>query len=297
MKILLVLGGGIGNVVQATPIIQIIASTKHVLDLKLFCDTKDVKEIFSLPNVRKVYVLDDPKDIYDCQLNGIFTPGRKYRAKNYFKTRINYAQNQPESNVYADLLKQIGISFSQLPDAKINIISGPSPKYPDTVAIYPGSKENWAMKRWDKFDELANKFNHVTVIGTPKDISSHGNPAWISKPWNWPKHVEFFSGSLSQAAHFISKCKIFIGNDGGLSHVAAATGIPTFVLFGPSSDIKNKPFAKNARVIALSLPCRPCQFKVGPGGKQIFNSNKSDCPYNMKCMRDMTSEYVCSLIG
>lgn len=300
MEILLVLGGGIGNIIQATPTIKLIA-TKHIVDLKLFCDTKginpkEIQEIFNLPNIRHVYVTEEPKGHYDYQLNGIFVPGKRYKAQNYIRTRVSYIQNLPESNVYADLAKQIGMA-APLPSIEININkNGPNPKHPNTVVLYPGSKENWAMKRWDKFDELAKKFDHVAVIGTQTDIHSHGKPTWITKPWKWPNNVEFFSNNLNKAAYFISKCKIFIGNDGGLSHVAAATGIPTFVLFGPSADLKNRPFAKNAHVIALKLPCRPCQFKAGLDGKQIFGSNKADCPYHMQCMRDMSVDYVYSFI-
>jgi hypothetical protein len=148
------------------------------------------------------------------------------------------------------------------------------------------------MKRWDKFDKLAEHFEHVTIVGKKEDIENHGNPAWIKRPWGWPKHVEFFSGKLAEAAFLISKCKAFIGNDGGLAHVAAATGVPTFIIFGPSSDIKNRPYAPNAHVVALKIPCRPCQFMAGKDGKQIFAAKKANCPYAMRCMREMTVDYV-----
>src|SRR5690606_23778854 len=113
-------------------------------------------------------------------------------------------------------------------------------------------------------------------------INSHGDPAWFSRPWKWPDHVEFYSASLQEAAYTISKCKLFIGNDGGLTHVAAATGVPTYVIFGPSSDRKNKPYCPNAHVIALNLECRPCQFRKGT---QYFAHRKASCPFDMKCMR------------
>ena len=148
----------------------------------------------------------------------------------------------------------------------------------------------------DKFDKLAEKFDKVIAVGTKSDLYSHGNPTWITTPWNWPEHVEFFSGTLRECAFLVSKCKAFIGNDGGLSHVAAATGIKTFVLFGPSSDIKNKPYTKDTYVVAIDLPCRPCQFVAGPDGKQIFAHNKADCPNNMKCMKDMSVDYVYSKV-
>lgn len=156
----------------------------------------------------------------------------------------------------------------------------------------PGSKPDWAMKRWDKYDELSKKFESVIVVGTENDIYSHGKPTWIKKKWDWPSNVEFFMGSLQETACLISNCQMFIGNDGGLAHVAAATGVPTFVLFGPSSTVKNKPYTKNSHVIAIDLECRPCQFQKGNDGLQIFDSGKANCPFNMRCMRNMSVDFV-----
>ena len=293
-KVLIVLGGGIGNIVQATPMIQAIANENWTIDLKLECNSSnDVNDIFNLNCIRKI--VKNVEEKYDYQLNGPFTSGKKYSCKKFITPKIHYAQHIPEAKIYYNLAVQMGIK-SKLVDSKINVPdSGYDPK-PETVAIYPGSKHNWAMKRWDKYDELSYYFNNVIVVGTKKDIESHGSPSWIEKKWNWPKNVEFFYGSLSEQAYTISKCKMFIGNDGGLSHVACATGVPTFVLFGPSSDIKNKPYGQNAHVVAIDLPCRPCQFNKGPDGKQIFGSDKGNCYLNMKCMREMSTKYVLNVI-
>lgn len=292
MQILLVTGGGIGNIVQATPTMKAIAAEGHTLDLKLTCNTGvDVTDLFSIPCVRKVFTTRQPKSSYDYELRGLFIPGTVHNSKNRIKSKISYAQHIPESEVYYDMARQLGIT-TPMQDCEVNIgKTGPKPKHSDTVAIYPGSKYNWAMKRWDKYDELAKHFKHVAIVGTDKDINSHGNPTWITKPWKWPNNVEIVTGKLQDVAHFISHCKFFVGNDGGLSHVAAGTGIPTFVLFGPSSDVKNRPRSKYAYVIAMRMPCRPCQFQK-KNGKRIFDGDLGNCYNNMRCMREMTVPYV-----
>jgi len=263
----------------------------------LHCNSSnDVKEIFNLSCVRNVFVKTDRlKRRYDIQLSGPFTPGRNHSDKKH-RSSVNYAQHIAEAKVYYDLAKKIGVTC-KMPDAQINVgDSGPT-LAPETVVMYTGSKPNWAMKRWDKYDFLASKFKQVMVVGKPEDINSHGNPTWIRRKWDWPDHVKFFSGRLREAAYLISQCKMFIGNDGGLAHVAAATGVPTFVLFGPSSDVKNKPYTSNSHVVAIDLPCRPCQFQKGPDGKSIFDGNKSDCPQHMKCMKEMSVDYVLNSIN
>lgn len=292
----MVLGGGIGNIVQATPAIKAIAEEGHHIDLNLHCNSSnEVKRLFEIPGVCSVYMNAEKLDRkYDFQLNGPFTPGKKH-TKIVIKPRFHYAKHRPEAEVYYDLAKQIGIK-TPMGDAEINI--GEHGWIPDSesVAIYSGSKPDWAMKRWDKYDVLARKFKKVMLVGTREDIDSHGNPTWITRPFKWPSHCQKVIGPIQNVAYTISKCKMFIGNDGGLAHVAAATGVPTFVLFGPSSDKKNKPYAKNAHVIAIDLPCRPCQF-AKRNGQQIFDGGKGNCYLNMKCMREMSVDFVVEKIN
>ncbi len=48
--------------------------------------------------------------------------------------------------------------------------------------------------------------------------------------------------SLAQLATIISKAKLYIGPDTGITHLAAATGIPVIALFGPTNPVKWAPF-------------------------------------------------------
>ena len=291
MNCLFVLGGGIGNIVQATPSINLLSKSGFCVDLCLFCNSSQDLDVFKISSVNNLYINKYPDVFYDYQLVGPFVPTLVKRSKIILTSKINYAQHLPESEVYRDMIKQIGINIP-LEDIEINFLNGSDKIDNDTIAIYPGCKSNWSMKRWDKYDALSEKFDKVMVFGTDEDINSHGNPPWINRKYNWPKHVNFYKSSLKNVAHAISQCKFFIGNDGGLSHIAAATGIKTFVLFGPSSIIKNKPLSKNCYAITLNLECSPCQFRKDQNGKQIFASNKNDCPFNLRCMKDMSVNFV-----
>ena len=48
--------------------------------------------------------------------------------------------------------------------------------------------------------------------------------------------------------------KIFIGNDSGLMHLAAATGTPTLGLFGPTDDKLYAPSGKNCMTVRTPEP-------------------------------------------
>ena len=108
-SVLFVLGGGIGNIVQATPAIKAVASEGWEVSLLLHCNSSKDLDIFRLPYVKELHT-KPPKTEYNAQLNGPFTPGTKHNCKHYLRTRVHYAQHRPEAEVYYDLAKQIGVT-------------------------------------------------------------------------------------------------------------------------------------------------------------------------------------------
>jgi heptosyltransferase-3 len=52
----------------------------------------------------------------------------------------------------------------------------------------------------------------------------------------------FGEPDLLTVAAALKDCSAFIGNDSGLSHLAAAIGLPTLALFGPSDPVRYAPF-------------------------------------------------------
>ena len=56
--------------------------------------------------------------------------------------------------------------------------------------------------------------------------------------------------SPGEAAAFLSKCAYYIGNDSGLMHCAAACGVKTFGLYGPSWPHLYRPWGDHAAHIA-----------------------------------------------
>jgi ADP-heptose:LPS heptosyltransferase len=65
--------------------------------------------------------------------------------------------------------------------------------------------------------------------------------------------------SLSQAAALLSRSDVYLGNDSGISHLAAATGTRAVALFGSSNPRQWAPRGKKAVVLRRELDCSPCQ--------------------------------------
>ena len=67
--------------------------------------------------------------------------------------------------------------------------------------------------------------------------------------------------SIKTTGAVLERCHLFVGNDSGPMHVAAALGVPTVAIFGPGSPGKTAPVAARAPVVAISkdYPCSPCR--------------------------------------
>lgn len=131
------------------------------------------------------------------------------------------------------------------------------------VVIAPETKKNWPCKTWPYYDELFKMFDNAVVIKEGRL-------------------------KLMQVGGLIKNAKIFIGNEGGLAHYAAALGVKTYIIMGCSDPVKNLP-PNNAIPISLNLDCQPCQFR---GLKQEGNIMLG-CDHR-DCLTKLTAEYVYS---
>jgi len=64
--------------------------------------------------------------------------------------------------------------------------------------------------------------------------------------------------TVRQYVAILKRCTLFVGNDNGPMHMAAALGVPVVALFGPSNPAKWGPFGTHAEVLYNGLDCRSC---------------------------------------
>ena len=68
-----------------------------------------------------------------------------------------------------------------------------------------------------------------------------------------------FDLSLPEVTALAARSQLFVGNDSGIAHIAAAVGTPAVVIFGSSNIAHWRPWnSAPAEVVFEEMPCQPC---------------------------------------
>jgi lipopolysaccharide heptosyltransferase III len=72
-------------------------------------------------------------------------------------------------------------------------------------------------------------------------------------------NVVTFALSLPEVTALAARSQLFVGNDSGIAHIAAAVGTPSVVVFGSSNIAHWRPWnSAPAEVVFEEMPCQPC---------------------------------------
>jgi ADP-heptose:LPS heptosyltransferase len=112
---------------------------------------------------------------------------------------------------------------------------------PGPPVIGLGPTANWAGKIWpaDRFVALFRALTDGRLAGARVAVFAGPGAAEraLVEPVTaeLPGCIDLAGGlTLTEAAACLARCALFVGNDSGLMHLAAATGTPTLGLFGPT---------------------------------------------------------------
>lgn len=71
--------------------------------------------------------------------------------------------------------------------------------------------------------------------------------------------VTTFDLSLPEVTALAAQSQLFVGNDSGIAHIAAAVGTPAVVIFGSSNIAHWRPWnSAPAEIVFEEMPCQPC---------------------------------------
>jgi heptosyltransferase-2 len=84
--------------------------------------------------------------------------------------------------------------------------------------------------------------------------------------------------SLGEFIELAAACRVFLTNDSGAMHVAAALAVPTVAVFGPTDHLGTGPVGPWTRVVVEPVDCAPCKLR--------------ECPIDHRCMLRVAPERV-----
>ena len=150
--------------------------------------------------------------------------------------------------------------------SKFLLSSGTNPRNL-RIAIGAGASYGSA-KCWppDRFAELANRLQSqagidVILFGTSAESAvSSAIAAGMRRP---PIDLTGKT-SIADLPALLSQCQLFIGNDSGAMHVAAAVGLPVVAVFGPTDPFGTAPVTPRCTIVREKPYCSPCFLRRCP---------------------------------
>ena len=260
---------------------QMSGLTDNILDI----DSKENMAFFSETEQEKTKTLFNRYS--HCILFAKNSSPLVTNAEKYCKGRVLSQNPFPSSEIHiidyhCQLIKEYVTLHNSAPDVPfLKVLKKIDEFTPGAIVIHPGSgskRKNWAFS---SFLYVAEK------------IRSRGfQIIWITGPaeerFTFPVCDTVYNNrQLCDLVNLFSQSALYIGNDSGVTHLAAASGCSVIAIFGPSDPAVWSPKGeKQVIVVYKKTSCSPCHLRC--------SSQAANC--NTECLVQITPEEVAKLI-
>ncbi len=311
MKLLVILPNWLGDAVMATPALEALCHIYPEAELTLVGSYVSIEALKHHPQCKRHYVDETKKGgnrflntyrfaqelgthdmaiTFRNQLHSTLliywsgtaiTAGRRsWHSALLLKYAIKPSHPAHLVEQYLDIAQSL--SSRDLTIGALSLHIPPHRYLRPTLGINPGATYGSA-KRWypEKFAEVASAFAEhydIIIFGGPNEV---GMANEIESRLSGIK-VTNFAGktSIPELCSFIGGLGLFITNDSGPMHVAAAYQVPTVAIFGPTRHLETSQWKNEKSVIVRhEMECAPCM--------------KRECPLgHHECMKSITAQEV-----
>jgi len=133
--------------------------------------------------------------------------------------------------------------------------------------ISPGAgsvKKRWPLERFIMVAaELKKRGLQSSILLGPAEVDLE--TVLQHSPQAQPQVVK--TRTFQKLITVLESAVLYIGNDSGVSHLAAFLSVPALVIFGPSDPDRWRPFGDHVRIVKAASPCSPC-----------FDTDRPNCP-------------------
>lgn len=144
------------------------------------------------------------------------------------------------------------------------------------AALY-GTAKRWDAGRYaESAKRIADKLDarvFVTGLPTERDVAQAVVDAGGARFHNAAGEMK-----LRELMAFLVNCRLYLTNDSGAMHIAAALGTPLVAVFGSTDWVTTAPWSPFARIVRVDTECAPCLLR--------------DCPIDHRCMTRVTVDMV-----
>ena len=292
-RALVAVGGGYGNIVMATPTIAAVGVMGYVVDVLVESHQPQAANLISGWDAVDTIYLDrgslrryrSQRD-YDAVLRTVWNRGSPLQMGPEVRPDAAPLRSNHELLVNLGVARALGYTGPvPAPHVETEMPFWPLPDR--FIAVAPGyggvRREDWARKAWPHWPEFCGRCRartgaEIIILGSEPD-----REPWMqddAKPW---LHNLCGRTSIRGAAGIISRAEALVAIDNGLAHIGAALGRPVVALFGPTTELKNRPFGPRVEVVAAEVDCRPCQM-----------TERWEKCADYRCMREIGVEDVLS---
>ncbi|MCE5299496.1 MAG: glycosyltransferase family 9 protein [Spirochaetia bacterium] len=307
----------LGDIIQLTPALRSLKAAgcevhhlcvpwvSDLVDMVPFIDKKHVmnpKKIGSIISTLRVLraekfdlAINFHRDLKSCLFAAAagarISAGFKWKGPGRFllgKT-FEFDPKAHESRRYTSITKGLGFEergeYTQIKPSIIPVKNSGT----NIIGLFPGGGKNpgtvMTTKRWpeERFVEISSMIKNaqIRIFGGLMDTDVTSSLAA-----KIPGAVLVETKSLQKLADEISQLDVFIAGDTGPLHMAAALGVKTIGLFGPTSPELVAPLGKNSAYVWGREQCAPCYIPETVHKKEFTN-----CTDN-RCMKSITAEQV-----
>jgi len=208
---------------------------------------RTLRKLF-LPGCKSVTL--NQKEFLPCQLKKLLPAGEELELE---QSDLSFLLEKPPSSIVANLLRQ----------------------HPPLIVLHPfGSNYPQLRAPVEKWGEFLSELKRrtpacyrVVAVGTERDFSSElEKEGWMNLCDKLSIENLIGKTSLSDLAYLLSNCKLFIGHDSGISHIAWAFAAPRLILYRfPDTHFSSSmfyPYEDNLRLFLPTVKCFPCGSKL-----------------------------------
>ncbi len=309
-KIFIEIPTWLGDAIMTTPAIENIVKTYPECQITIFGSFVATKLFLEHPNVKNIIIDNSKKDgnryinLYKLAkrvgevdiafsfrknftttfLLWFISSKDKYIYKRYEKAqkhqviRYNdFINNSLQLNTTPSKLKIYQKNKPQKTSERLTLGINPGATY--------GSAKRWYPQEFAKVAIELSSLYDIKIFGGPGetdialDIQKELKEAGISNYENLAGET-----SVEELISKISTLDLFITNDSGPMHLAAAFNIPTVCIFGPTRHIETHQWQNDKEMlIRKDMECAPCMKRVCP------KNNENE---HHKCMKLITAQDV-----